>query len=70
MLTTIKGYYEEGKVVFEEMPQVTEKTEVLVTFLPFTENKGRGKIRLGTLEGRITVPEDFNEPLDELKEYM
>lgn len=70
MLVSIKGYYEEGKIILTEEPPVTGKTEVVVTFLPSADNKGSGKIRLGTLEGRITVPDDFDEPLDELKEYM
>ena len=28
------------------------------------------KRRLGTLAGKISIPNDFNEPLDDLKEYM
>lgn len=45
----------------------------MVTFLPTEENKatqGKQKIILGLLEGKIKVPDDFNEPLDDLKEYM
>ena len=33
MLTTIKGYYDNGKVVLQEPPPVNGKTEVMVTFL-------------------------------------
>jgi Protein of unknown function (DUF2281) len=26
--------------------------------------------KLGTLAGKLSIPDDFNEPLDDLKEYM
>lgn len=69
MLTAVKGFYENGQVILSETPPVTEKTEVIVTFLPVQGNNGANRIRLGSLEGLISVPDDFNEPLDELKEY-
>ncbi len=28
------------------------------------------KRQLGTLAGKISIPDDFDEPLDDLKEYM
>lgn len=69
MLTAIKGVYEGGQIIFHETPPVTERTEVIVTFL--TEEKEEPKKRvLGLLEGKIVVPDDFDEPLDELKDYM
>lgn len=37
MLTTIKGYYENGNITLKEEPPVQEKTEVMITFL--TEEK-------------------------------
>jgi len=68
MLTTIKGIYDQGKIILSEEPKVKEKTAVIVTFLDreadITERK------LGLLEGKILVPDDFDEPLDDLKEYM
>lgn len=70
MLVSIKGYYEEGKVILTEEPPVTEKTEVVVVF-PTEEKKGELKKRkLGTLKGLGTIPDDFDKPLDELKEHM
>ena len=33
MLTTIKGYYEHGQIILQELPPVTTRTEVLITFL-------------------------------------
>lgn len=73
MLTTIKGYYEDGHIILKEEPPVTNKTEVIITFLteeefPFKHTKEKRK--LGGLKGKITIPDDFNEPMEELKEYM
>ncbi|MDB5153558.1 MAG: hypothetical protein JWR54_2309 [Mucilaginibacter sp.] len=47
------------------------KTEVMVTFL--TEEittDAQPKRKLGGLEGKVTIPDDFNEPLNDLKDYM
>ena len=71
MLTTIKGYYDHGQIVLEETPPVKTKTDVMVTFLTgeITETQPI-KRKLGGLEGKVTIPDDFNEPLDDLKDYM
>ncbi len=68
MLTTIKGVYDHGKIILSEEPQVHEKTEVIVTFLERTPDSQVRK--LGILKGKILVPDDFDEPLDDLNEYM
>lgn len=71
MLTTIKGYYDHGQIVLEETPQVNTKTEVIVTFI--TDNTSTATIpkrKLGGLEGKVNLPDDFNEPLDDFKDYM
>ena len=71
MLTTIKGFYDEGKIVLTEEPPVKTKTDVMVTFLPngiIASEKKRGKP--GSLKGLVDIPEDFNEPIDDLKDYM
>jgi hypothetical protein len=71
MLTTIKGYYDNGQIVLEENPPVNTKTEVIVTFLTEEKTaKATIKRKLGGLEGLVNLPDDFNEPLDDLKEYM
>lgn len=70
MLTAVKGYYEAGKVFFKETPPVMERTEVIVTFLTEEKKDETKKRMLGLLEGKIIVPDDFDEPLDELKDYM
>ncbi len=71
MLTTIKGYYEHGTIILEEEATVTEKTEVMITFLTKKSTDNAHKTRIpGGLKGKVSLPEDFNEPIDDLKDYM
>lgn len=74
MYTAIKGIYENGKIIFTEEPPVKSKAEVVITFLTGQEMKEekqpKKKIKIGLLEGKIKLPSDFNEPLDDLKDYM
>ena len=72
MLTTIKGVYDHGKITLTEEPPLKEtRADVIVTFLPEQKNERiKPKRLLGGLEGKISVPEDFNEPLNDLKDYM
>ena len=72
MLTTIKGVYEHGKITVTEKPPIKETTaDVLITFLPQQKKESvRPKRILGGLEGKISVPEDFNEPMKDLKDYL
>jgi hypothetical protein len=71
MLTTIKGYYDHGQIILEEVPLVKTKTEVMVTFLSGDSIvKSSLKRKLGGLEGMVNLPKDFNEPLNDLKNYM
>jgi len=72
MLTTIKGIYDNGQIVLDEMPPTKSKSKVVVTFLeeiesssPFTKTRP-----FGSLKGKIGIPDNFNEPLDDLKDYM
>ncbi len=68
MLTAIKGYYEKGHIVMEEEAPVQAKTNVIITFLT-EDGKTAGKRIPGGLKGKVSIPDDFNEPLDDLKEY-
>ena len=76
MLTTIKGIYDHGKIILTEDSPIKTKSDVIVTFLPNTDmeqakkSKDKQHIILGMLDGKIDTPDDFNEPLDDLKEYM
>ena len=49
------------------------KADVIVTFLAddkHQDTQGQQKIVLGMLEGKIKLSDDFDEPLDDLKEYV
>ena len=72
MLTTVKGVYDHGKITLTEDPPIKEKkADVIVTFLPQEKNiDSTSKRVLGGLEGKISVPDDFNDPLEDLKDYM
>jgi hypothetical protein len=70
MLTAIKGYYEKGRIVMNEEAPVQSKTDVIITFLTETDEKKPAKRIPGGLKGKATLPDDFNEPLDDLKDYM
>jgi hypothetical protein len=75
MYAAIKAIYENGQVIFQETPPTNEKTNVIVMFIKeeFAEaieypHKG---IKIGSLVGKgYGIPDDFNEPLDDLNEYM
>ncbi len=72
MLQAIKGYYDNGVVILDEQPKLKQREPIVITFL--NENieldKTRKVRKIGGFEGSIKVPNDFNEPLDDLKEYM
>lgn len=72
MLTTVKGIYDNGKITLTEDPPIKEKkADVIITFLPEKQiTPAASKRILGGLEGKIAVPDDFNEPLEDLKDYM
>jgi hypothetical protein len=72
MYTTIKGVYENGQITLEETPPNIQKTKVLVVFTDEENSTSEKKgVRIGSLAGKgYNIPDDFNEPLDDLKEYM
>jgi hypothetical protein len=70
MLTSIEGFYENGEIHLDEIPQIKDKIKIVVTFLSKIEVNPAPKRRLGSLIGKISLPGDFNEPLDDLKDYM
>lgn len=70
MLTTINGTYDHGKIILDETPPTTKKAKVVVTFLEEVQPPLVKKRRLGSLKGKVGTPDDFNEPIDDLKDYM
>lgn len=53
----------------EDAP-VQSKTDVIITFLTDTDSPKTIKRVPGGLKGKVSLPDDFNEPLDDLKDYM
>lgn len=76
MYTAIKGTYENGQVILEEPPPTRQKAKVVVMFLgdeehPDSPTRFSTGVRLGSLAAQgYRIPDDFNEPLDDLAEYM
>jgi hypothetical protein len=71
MLITIEGVYENGQVILTENPPLRKKAKVLITFMEEAEPDVSLKKRpLGTMKGTIKMSEDFNESIDDLKDYM
>lgn len=74
MYAAIKGTYENGRAILEETPPTMAKTKVAVMFLTDEEppaEPSRKGVTLGSLAGRgYRIPEDFNEALEDLSEYM
>jgi hypothetical protein len=75
MYTAIKGLYENGVLTLLEPVPNLQKSEVLVTFLneikqPHKRTPGSLK-KLGELEGKqYNIPDNFNDSLEDLKDYM
>jgi len=74
MYTAVKGTFENGQVTLEEPAPTLEKTKVVVMFLPDSEvdklDQKMG-VRIGSLANKgYSIPDDFNEPLDDLQDYM
>ena len=71
MLTAIKGIYKDGTITLNEKPTIEKPMEVIVTFTQEIETSPKKQKKAGFAKGFFTyVAPDFNEPLDELKDYM
>jgi hypothetical protein len=70
MTTTIEGIYENGKITLNELPKNIDKAQVKVVFEDTEKKVEPGKRKMGIFKGTISMSDDFDEPLDELKEYM
>ncbi|QMW05082.1 hypothetical protein [Spirosoma foliorum] len=75
MYTAVNGIYEDGQLTLTERPPTTRRTKVVILFLdesaPDNVSVGLSTgVRLGSLEGRYSIPDNFNAPLDDLNDYM
>lgn len=81
MYPTIKGIWEAGQITITEPPPTTEKSVVIVTFLGAENEQPSNEVAKPRVPGFLkkwgeelgltfSIPDDFNEPLDDLAEYM
>lgn len=68
-METVRGIYENGQVTLMGTPPVQSRTEVIVTF-PNAVPKKLKKRKAGVLSGISQMSDDFNDPIDDLKDYM
>ena len=71
MYTFVSGLFANGQLTLPERASTNKKSKVAVTFLgevdvPESASHKSTKRRLGGLEGKITLPDDFNKPLNDL----
>jgi hypothetical protein len=80
MVKAIEGTYENGHLILNETFPTSKKTKVVLLVLeeeePVDANRKSGGlghsggVRLGSLAGKYSIPDDFNAPLDDLRDYM
>ena len=70
--TMISGFYENGQIVLDELPKTNKKVQVFVSFTEPLEIKEstKKKRQFGISKGSIIMGDDFNAPLEDLKDYM
>lgn len=71
-MITIEGVYENGQIVLNEKPKNLTKAKVVVVFEEDHAEKkyAPAKRPFGISKGAFTLSDDFDEPLDDLKDYM
>ncbi len=76
MYTAIKGTLINGQVIFEEPPPTTQIMSVVVILMeeqpkPTPSREPGSLSKLGASQGKTyKLPDNFNDPLEDLKEYM
>jgi hypothetical protein len=64
----MEGKFIDGKTIrlLEEYPFAMKEVRLII----IPETKVKGKRKAGLLKGKIRMAEDFNSPLEDMKEYM
>jgi hypothetical protein len=71
-----RGYVENGLIIPIGNPVLPEKSQIIITVLdeaalpPEPEIKVTRETFFGCMKGKMFVPDDFNDPLEEFEEYM
>ncbi|MBE9464421.1 antitoxin AF2212-like protein [Dyadobacter subterraneus] len=71
MRTIIEGIYENGQIFLKKQSKINVKTKVTVIFEEIGNLESDNKKRpFGISKGAFEISPDFDDPLDDLKEYM
>lgn len=76
MLATVTGTYKNGQIILdEELPVKDHDVKVIVTLVEgVLEKQEKPKRQFGRLKGSFAHPywssKEFNDPLEDLKDYM
>ena len=54
---------------FRSQLKENQAVRVIVLVEDFLSNQPKKERKLGILKGKYSIPDDFDEPLDDLKEY-
>lgn len=71
-MLTIEGVYKDGQIVLNEQPKLLTETKVVVVFEENLTEKQYAPTKrpFGLAKGKFTLSDDFDEPLEDLKDYM
>ena len=72
MVQTFQGHFQDGRFVSLQTAAIPEYVEVVivVTGNPLPAMPVNKSSLLGCWDGLVKIPDDFDEPLEEMKEYM
>jgi len=73
MTKAVFGIYQNGQVTLDEaLPVNSSRAKVIVTVVEEIpdESSVKPKRQFGLLKGQIKTEEGFNDPIDDLKDYM
>ena len=65
----VKAIYDGANFKPKQPIPIKGEHEVVITFLGPVKKRPRAEI-IGCLKGKVWISDDFNEPIEELKEYM
>ncbi|MCL2409672.1 MAG: DUF2281 domain-containing protein [Oscillospiraceae bacterium] len=67
----IKAIFDGTNFIPTQPIPVDGNYEVVITFIePVKKDAARPPFEYGSMSGKIWMSDDFNEPLDDFKEYM
>ena len=55
---------------FQSQLKANQVVRVIILVDDVKKENIKGERKLGILKGKFSIPDDFDEPLDDLKEYM